>query len=244
MPGVAERVESLLGVGRRDVFAELRSSPGAVGVETVLAELDKLAVLEDIGAEPDVFAGFSPQMVQRWHDRFAITRPSALTAIKTADRLLLARAWVVSRREAVIDGVVDLLIAVVHKIGAKAERSVERDQLADLQRVNGKTNMLYRLAEVVLANPDGVCLRGAFPDRRRDHLARSGEGTRSVDERDAEAGTAVSASVIHTPLPAHRPTALGGADAPVVEHRPPPGPRRDRPVATLRRPLRAPLRPR
>lgn len=54
------------------------------------------------------------------------------------------------------DSVVELLIAIVHKIGAKAERRVEREHLADLKRVNDKTNMLYRLAEAVLDNPDGI----------------------------------------------------------------------------------------
>jgi len=158
-----ERIEALLAAGGRHVLAELRSSPGAVGVETVLGELDKLAILEDLGLGSDVFVGFSDQTLQRWHDRFAISRPSALAAMKPADRLLLAAAWVTRRREVVIDGVVDLLIAVVHKIGAKAERRVEREQLADLKRVNGKTNMLYRLAEAVLDNPDGVVSEVLFP---------------------------------------------------------------------------------
>ena len=62
-----------------------------------------------------------------------------------------------------MDGLVDLLIAVVHKIGARAERRVEREELADLKRVHGKSKLLFRLAEAALANPDGTVSEVLFP---------------------------------------------------------------------------------
>lgn len=61
------------------------------------------------------------------------------------------------------DDIVDLLIGIVHKIGARAERRVEREQVADLRRVQGKTDLLYRLAEAALANPDGVVSEVLYP---------------------------------------------------------------------------------
>ena len=52
---------------------------------------------------------------------------------------------------------------MIHRIGAKAERKVEKELLDDLKRVNGKTGMLYRLAEATLAQPTGVVQEVVFP---------------------------------------------------------------------------------
>ena len=49
------------------------------------------------------------------------------------------------------DGLVDLLLHLVHRIGARAERRVERELLADFKRVTGKHGLLFTLAEAALA---------------------------------------------------------------------------------------------
>jgi len=63
----------------------------------------------------------------------------------------------------VTDALVDVLIAVVHKIGAHAERRVERELIADLRRVAGKTGLLFRLAEAALDHPDGIVAEVLYP---------------------------------------------------------------------------------
>lgn len=65
---------------------------------------------------------------------------------------------------------VDLLIDLVHRIGAKAERKVEKELLEDLKRVNGKTGMLFRLADAALEHPDGVIKEIVFPIVSEDTL--------------------------------------------------------------------------
>ena len=57
----------------------------------------------------------------------------------------------------------DLLLDLIHRLGAKEEPNVERALLEDLKRVHGKTEMLYRLAEATLAQPTGVVHEVVFP---------------------------------------------------------------------------------
>ncbi|MGH8067915.1 MAG: hypothetical protein ACRERE_22355 [Candidatus Entotheonellia bacterium] len=59
--------------------------------------------------------------------------------------LLAAFCW--QRRRDIIDGLVDLLVLVIHRIGVRAEHKVVQGFLRDLQRVDGKTTLLYKLAE-------------------------------------------------------------------------------------------------
>ena len=61
------------------------------------------------------------------------------------------------------DGLVDLLVRIVHKIGARAERKVERAMVRDFRRVHGKQGMLVRVAEASLENPDGTVREVVFP---------------------------------------------------------------------------------
>ncbi len=67
------------------------------------------------------------------------------------------------RQQEITDGLLDLLIAMIHKIGATAKRRVEREFLADLKRVTGKTNILYHVAEAAVAHPDGLVREVVYP---------------------------------------------------------------------------------
>lgn len=55
------------------------------------------------------------------------------------------------------------LIETVHRIGAWAERKVERELLEDLKRVSGKQNLLFNLADAALDQSDGVVRDMVFP---------------------------------------------------------------------------------
>lgn len=69
LAGVA-RIEALLGPAMKDQLSALRTDPGAVGVETVLAELDKLDVLRSLELAAGLFDGVSAHSMNRWDERF------------------------------------------------------------------------------------------------------------------------------------------------------------------------------
>lgn len=75
--------------------------------------------------------------------------------------LLAAFCW--QRRQEIIDSLVDLLIQVIHRISVRAERRVITEILGELAKVQGKTTLLYRLAEAALAEPDGTVREVVFP---------------------------------------------------------------------------------
>jgi TnpA family transposase len=58
---------------------------------------------------------------------------------------------------------VDLLRERIHRLGAKAERKVEKALVDDLTRVHGKTGMLSRWAEARLDHPTGVVHEVSLP---------------------------------------------------------------------------------
>ena len=65
----------------------------------------------------------------------------------------------------VLDGLVDLLIQVVHRMGTRAERKVMKTLLEDLRKVHGKTG----------SGADRMCCN--FPDLRRPGPQRTATRT-------------------------------------------------------------------
>ena len=75
--------------------------------------------------------------------------------------LLAALCW--TRTGEITDGLVELLIGIVHKIGTRAENRVEGELLADLRRVRGKEGILFRLAEAAVEHPDDTVRTALYP---------------------------------------------------------------------------------
>jgi hypothetical protein len=71
---------------------------------------------------------------------------------------------------AITDALVELLIGLIHRINARADRRVERELTEDLRRVCGKKAILYRLAEAAVAHPDDTVRAALFPVVREKTL--------------------------------------------------------------------------
>src|SRR5208337_2179488 len=75
---------------------------------------------------------------------------------------------------------VDLLIETIHRIGARAERRVDRELLDELKRVSGKQNLLFDLAGATLEQPDGIVRDVVFPvvgEQTLRDLVKEGKAT-------------------------------------------------------------------
>jgi len=161
-----ERLEALVtceaGSGR-GLLAELKADPGEVGLETLLREIDKLAVVRALQLPAALFADSSERLVDAWRARAARSYPSDLLAAPAPVRLTLLSALCWVRSAEVTDALVDLLLGLVHKINARADRRVEKELSEDLRRVRGKEGILFRLAEAAVGHPDDTVRTALFP---------------------------------------------------------------------------------
>ena len=152
-------------------LSRLRADPGRASLESAFAEIAKLARLRAVGLPEDLFEGVQPKVVRAYRRRAAAEPPSSLRAHPAPVRYALLAALCHERLREVTDGLVDLLIRIVHKIGARAERKVERAMVGDFRRVHGKQGMLVRVAEASLARPDGTVREVVFPVAAEKTLA-------------------------------------------------------------------------
>ncbi|MEP6462278.1 MAG: DUF4158 domain-containing protein, partial [Frankiaceae bacterium] len=161
-PAVVDRLERLVaevdpipaGSAERGLLAELKTDPGRASLETLLAEIDKLARVRGLGLPVDLFTGATDTLVLAWRSRAAQEYPSDLRARPPQVRLTLLATLCFSRTSEITDTLIELFLDVVHKIGTRAERRVETELRDDLRRVRGKEAILFRLAEAALDHPE------------------------------------------------------------------------------------------
>jgi hypothetical protein len=169
-PATVAGLEALAGIGSNGQdpaagawLAELKADPGRVSRDTLRSELTKLTRVRALGLPHQLFDGWSDKLVAAWRARAAAEYPSDLRSHHQEVRLTLLATLAWTRQGEIVDGLVDLLIALVHKIDARAEQGAQAELVADLHRVRGKENLLFRLAEVALEHPDDTV---AMPSTR------------------------------------------------------------------------------
>ena len=105
----------------------------------------------------------SPKILQKYKLRVIIETPKQLRSHSEMMRYSLLTIFCYLRSHSLIDGLVDMLIQLTHRIVIRAERQVIRELLEDLRKIHGKTALLYRLAEAAVTHPLGVVNEVIYP---------------------------------------------------------------------------------
>jgi hypothetical protein len=145
------------------LLASLKRDPGAVGLDSLLTEITKLNDVCKLGLPEGLFADCSEKMVAAWRARAIKMYPSDFRDTAEDVRITLLAALCSSRQAEITDALVELLVALVHKINARAERRVEKQLTAELKKVRGKEGILFKLADAAIGKPDEVVRTALYP---------------------------------------------------------------------------------
>ncbi|SEU36319.1 hypothetical protein [Nonomuraea wenchangensis] len=72
-----------------------------------------------------------------------------------------ALCW--TRQAELVDGLVELLIGLIHRINARAERRGEKELIGQLAAVPGKRGIFTKMVNAALSNPDETVRQVVFP---------------------------------------------------------------------------------
>ena len=144
-------------------FTSLKADPGRVGLDSVLRASTKLAFLRDLHLPGALLSSVHPKMLERLRRRLTSESAWEVRQHPTERRYALCAVFLHAQQRAITDGLVELLVQIVHKIAVNAERKVVRELLHDFNRVHGKDRLLGRIAEASLGNPDGTIREVLYP---------------------------------------------------------------------------------
>ena len=125
--GMRERLDALLtDDGEGTAFAQLAADPGRIGLESLLAEIGKLERLRALALPPGLLRGLHPDLVRRFRRRAGVETAWELRRHPERIRLPLLAFWCAPREAEVVDGLVELLIGITHRITVKAEERLTK----------------------------------------------------------------------------------------------------------------------
>jgi TnpA family transposase len=160
------RLLALVAEGNEDgtaLLASLKRDPGAVGLDSLLTEITKLNDVRKLGLPEGLFADCSEKLLAAWRARAIKMYPSDFRDTAEDVRITLLAALCSSRQAEITDALADLLIALVQKINARAERRVEKQLTAELKKVRGKEGILFKLADAAVGKPDEIVRTALYP---------------------------------------------------------------------------------
>jgi len=151
-------------------FMNLKSDPGRVSLASVLTELRKLAFIEQFHFTAEMFQDIPTKVLHTYRLRVSKEPLREIRRHPEAQRSALVAIFCWERRQEIIDGLVDLLIQVIHKITVTAERRIVKELVQDIRAVRGKHGLLYKLADAALAHPDETVREAVYPVVDQDTL--------------------------------------------------------------------------
>jgi len=162
----------------RSDLATLKDEAGAVKLETVQEEVDKLRQLRALGLPDQLFRHVPAPLVKAYRQRAAREKPRELRRHPPEVRFTLLAALCSQRQQEITDNLVELLLQIAHRVGVRAEEKVDRELLCYARKVVGKTKLLYKLAKVAKEQPDGSVRNVIYPavgENTLENLIREGE---------------------------------------------------------------------
>jgi hypothetical protein len=132
-------------------------------LKTVLRELEKLSIINTLGMPLELFQGIPDKVIHKYRMRAGTESITELRQHPSAIRYTLLAAFCHERRQEIVDGLVELLVQLLHKSRKNAEKKVVNSLVNDIKAVHGKNRLLYQIAEAALDKPEGIVKDVLFP---------------------------------------------------------------------------------
>jgi hypothetical protein len=157
------KIERLLD-GECDLeIADIKQDPGRIGLETLQQEAKKLQLLKSIPLPTNILKLLPRPYLTRLKRRVASENTREIKRHPPATRYALMAVFTFVRSHEITDDLVDLLITIVHRIGARSERKVIKEFVKDFKRVRNKDGIFADILEASLENPEGMVSEHVFP---------------------------------------------------------------------------------
>ena len=143
---------------------DLKSGAGSAKISNIKKVAKRLELLQSIGLPNDLFTSIPLRFLRQYQQQVAVESISHLQRrgqSPQAHARLAIFCWV--RQREITDQLVDLFIRILKDISLRAEHRVEREIWRNFIRVDGKQQLLYRLAEAMWDHPDGIIREVLYP---------------------------------------------------------------------------------
>lgn len=154
---------SLADEGSAIGFSGLKADPGQPNLDNILTGAKRLAFVKQLALPRAACPNLGEPIARTLRRRVANETAWAMRRHPANRRHALYALFLLHRECELTDGLVDLLVEVVHKVGRQARKRVVKAFTAEIEQVNGKEGLLVRIAEAACLQPEGTVRDVVFP---------------------------------------------------------------------------------
>ncbi|TGV18160.1 Tn3 family transposase, partial [Mesorhizobium sp. M4B.F.Ca.ET.143.01.1.1] len=152
-------------------FHTIKGEAGAATLDNMLALADRLAFIKKLDLPRDLLSAAGKTWIDQIVRRVGAEKASEMRRHAPRRQLGLHTVFLMMREAQIIDGMIDLLVETIHKIGVRSKRKVVAGIARDIEKVYGKERLLVDIAGAAIEAPGGRVCDVIFPVAGKEKLA-------------------------------------------------------------------------
>jgi TnpA family transposase len=152
-------------------FHTFKGDAGAAALDNMLALADRLAFIRKLDLPRDLLSAAGKTWIDQIVRRVGAEKSSEMRRHAPRRQLGLYAVFLMMREAQIIDGMIDLLVETIHKIGVRSKRKVVAGIARDIEKVYGKERLLVDIAGAAIEAPGGRVCDVIFPVAGKEKLA-------------------------------------------------------------------------
>lgn len=170
-----DEVEEFISIEENDQsqikFQHLKKDIPGVKLKNISHAIQKIHYLSQLMLPENLLSGLSTKLIKKYYLRIMAERPSGMKEYKQHIRYATFAMFGYFRSQLFIDSLADLFIKLTHQLQTKSESFVDKKILAEVKRVDGKFDILYKLSMSALENPTGIIEEKIYPEVGQETLS-------------------------------------------------------------------------
>ncbi|WP_061770518.1 DUF4158 domain-containing protein [Serratia symbiotica] len=148
---------------KENIFSIIKKEPGKPSLDNILFVISQLTALDELGLNADLVRGVPPKFIEIYRQRCAAESVREIRRHPVSIRYPMIIMYCWRRRQQLTDALTEMLMQLIHNLGTRAEKKVDKKQFAAFKKVRGKAKLLFRMAEATADQPDGVIKEVVYP---------------------------------------------------------------------------------
>ena len=110
-----------------------------------------------------MFRDVPAKFIDQFRKRCATESNRELRRHPAAIRYSMVAMFCWRRQQQLTDSLIDLLLQVIHNLGTRAEKKIDKKQFVAFKKIRGKASLLFKLAEAAVDQPEGIVKEVVYP---------------------------------------------------------------------------------
>lgn len=151
-------------------LSELKNDIPGVRLKNVNFALDKIALLKQITLPKSIVDLVDRKLLLKYYDRIMALSPSNILEFSPVAKYATMAIFCYIRLQLILDSLADTLIKLIKRMRSSSEKYVDNYIVKEVKRVDGKFDILEKLASLSINNPKSTIEDKIYPEVSKEKL--------------------------------------------------------------------------